>query len=182
MSSDSCALGPDGQLLPADKIAWYNDPDDTQPISASVSLVAETPSAPGPSSAFDILMHAGRSATAKVAGSRRSTSPRRSSRHSKPSAKVREAAETNEAVASSKRKARDRSGSSSHSRWVACCVTGPVLSEHSGSEFEDGVDGTATDPATDIASEDDEARFTYEELKAMNGTKASDVIVLSLSF
>jgi hypothetical protein len=169
MSSNSCALGPDGQLLPADKISWYNDPDDAQPLSAPVSSVAETPSALGSSSALDILMHAGRSATTKVASSRHSTSPRQSSRHSKTSAKVCEAAETSEAVASSKHKARDCSGSSSHGSQIARHVTGPVLSEHSGSEFEDGVDGTATDPATNVAS----AHLTYEELKAMNGTKAS---------
>lgn len=31
-SADQPALGPDGQLLDASKIAWYNDPDDSHPI------------------------------------------------------------------------------------------------------------------------------------------------------
>jgi hypothetical protein len=30
--TDQPALGPDGQLLDASKIEWYNDPDDTHPI------------------------------------------------------------------------------------------------------------------------------------------------------
>jgi hypothetical protein len=31
-SADQAALGPDGQLLDASKITWYNDPDDSHPI------------------------------------------------------------------------------------------------------------------------------------------------------
>jgi hypothetical protein len=31
-SADQPALGPDGQLLDASKISWYNDPDDPHPI------------------------------------------------------------------------------------------------------------------------------------------------------
>ena len=30
--ADQPALGPDGRLLDATEIEWYNDPDDTQPI------------------------------------------------------------------------------------------------------------------------------------------------------
>jgi hypothetical protein len=30
--TDQCALGPDGKLLDASKIPWYDDPDDPQPI------------------------------------------------------------------------------------------------------------------------------------------------------
>jgi hypothetical protein len=39
-SVDQPALGPDGQLLDASKIVWYNDPDDPQPIQ-STSRVQE---------------------------------------------------------------------------------------------------------------------------------------------
>lgn len=31
------ALGPDGRLLDASEIKWYNDPDDTNPIQAQAS-------------------------------------------------------------------------------------------------------------------------------------------------
>ncbi|KAG6808200.1 hypothetical protein H0H92_005059 [Tricholoma furcatifolium] len=34
MSSDQCALGPNGTLLDAQDIVWYNDPDDKIPISS----------------------------------------------------------------------------------------------------------------------------------------------------
>jgi len=37
--ADQPALGPDGQLLDASKIVWYNDPDDSHPIQ-----LASTPS------------------------------------------------------------------------------------------------------------------------------------------
>jgi hypothetical protein len=33
--ADQSAIGPDGQLLDASKIAWYNDPDDAQPIQST---------------------------------------------------------------------------------------------------------------------------------------------------
>ena len=39
-SADQPALGPDGQLLDASKITWYNDPDDSHPIQ-STSKVQE---------------------------------------------------------------------------------------------------------------------------------------------
>jgi hypothetical protein len=32
--ADQPALGPDGQLLDATEIEWYNDPNDAQPIQA----------------------------------------------------------------------------------------------------------------------------------------------------
>ena len=38
--ADQPALGPDGQLLDASKITWYNDPDDPHPIQ-STSKVQE---------------------------------------------------------------------------------------------------------------------------------------------
>jgi hypothetical protein len=38
--ADQPALGPDGQLLDATEIEWYNDPDDAQPIQPA-SFVQE---------------------------------------------------------------------------------------------------------------------------------------------
>lgn len=46
--SDNAALGPNGQLLDASKIAWYNDPDDAQPIQPTV-LTEPVPPPPTPS-------------------------------------------------------------------------------------------------------------------------------------
>jgi hypothetical protein len=42
MSSDQCALNPDGSLKDAKDIQWFNDPDDAQPLSLD-------PSTPAPS-------------------------------------------------------------------------------------------------------------------------------------
>ncbi|KAL0948275.1 hypothetical protein HGRIS_010869 [Hohenbuehelia grisea] len=35
--TDQCAVGSDGQLLDANMIPWFNDPDDARPISAPVA-------------------------------------------------------------------------------------------------------------------------------------------------
>ena len=38
MMADQPAVGPDGQLLDASKIQWYNDPDDAQPIQPTSNI------------------------------------------------------------------------------------------------------------------------------------------------
>jgi hypothetical protein len=53
-----CAIGPDGQLLDASQITFYNDVDDDVPISGPGSIVTPAVARPG-------------SPTAKIAGSRR---------------------------------------------------------------------------------------------------------------
>ncbi|CAK5272511.1 unnamed protein product [Mycena citricolor] len=35
MSTEQCAIGPDGQLLPASEIVFYNDPDDPAPLPSA---------------------------------------------------------------------------------------------------------------------------------------------------
>jgi hypothetical protein len=37
MASDNCALGPDGKLLDASKIPWFNDPDDDEPMASATT-------------------------------------------------------------------------------------------------------------------------------------------------
>ena len=47
MASDNCAVGPDGQLLDASKITWYNDPDDDipmAPMTATLPSMVQGPS------------------------------------------------------------------------------------------------------------------------------------------
>ena len=41
MASDSCALGPDGTLLDASRIEWFNDPDDDEPMVTATSSTAQ---------------------------------------------------------------------------------------------------------------------------------------------
>jgi hypothetical protein len=83
-SSDNCALGPDGKLLPAEEIQWFNDPDDPQPISAPPKSGITACPAPSPN-AFDVLLKKGVTPASVVVGSRRSA------RTSRPSAKLRNA-------------------------------------------------------------------------------------------
>ncbi|KAJ6457663.1 hypothetical protein C8R45DRAFT_943118 [Mycena sanguinolenta] len=42
-STDQCAVGPDGQLLPASKIVFYNDLDDADPLPPTSSAEAAAP-------------------------------------------------------------------------------------------------------------------------------------------
>jgi hypothetical protein len=37
MASDSCALGPDGKLLDASQIKWYNDADNDEPMASATT-------------------------------------------------------------------------------------------------------------------------------------------------
>jgi hypothetical protein len=64
-TSPGCAQGPDGCLLDASKITWYNDPDDSEPLPTTSRT-----------------MHA--SPVTKIAGSRRS------GRSLQPSARIRD--------------------------------------------------------------------------------------------
>jgi len=42
MASNSCAVGPDGELLDASKIVWFHDADDDRPMApATTSLMAQ---------------------------------------------------------------------------------------------------------------------------------------------
>jgi hypothetical protein len=42
MASDNCAVGPDGKLLDASQIVWFNDPDDDEPMApATTSSMAQ---------------------------------------------------------------------------------------------------------------------------------------------
>ena len=41
MASDSCAVAPDGTLLDASQILWFNDPDDDKPMVTATSLTAQ---------------------------------------------------------------------------------------------------------------------------------------------
>ncbi|KAG1777250.1 hypothetical protein EV702DRAFT_950015, partial [Suillus placidus] len=80
MSHDSCALNTDGSLKDASDILFYNDPDDHVPlpqVPASTQSTAKN--------TFSALFKSGRTPALVAAGSRRST------RKSKPSARVQDA-------------------------------------------------------------------------------------------
>jgi hypothetical protein len=174
-SSDSCAVGPDGKLLDASEITWFNDPDDAHPIPGPDS---GTPAA-GSSSVFAIMMQAGRTSTTKIAGGRRSTSPRRSSRCSKPSAKLREA---NESKSAGKRKTRDSSrGSPARQSIMRRRIDNADVSDGTSSLFE-GDGGYTTEPVedTDAVSEEEGPSFTLEELKAMGSDAPVRLILFPL--
>ncbi|KAJ6603950.1 hypothetical protein B0H10DRAFT_2229558 [Mycena sp. CBHHK59/15] len=77
-STLGCAQKPNGTLLDASEIQWFNDVDDDHPISGSATASSSRPLAP-------IFTRA--KPVGKIAGSRR-PSPRRSSRSTRPSARI----------------------------------------------------------------------------------------------
>jgi len=41
MASDNCAVGPNGNLLDASQIVWFNDPNDNEPMAPATSSMAQ---------------------------------------------------------------------------------------------------------------------------------------------
>ena len=73
----NCAQGPDGHLLNADQIVWYNDADDDTPIAPPSSGATNASSGPltrepSAASATTLNKYFTPGPTQKVAGSRRS--------------------------------------------------------------------------------------------------------------
>jgi hypothetical protein len=67
MSSDQCALNPDGSFKDAKDIQWYNDPDDAQPLPPDPSGAASTEPLPLDPSAATSAQPLGRGRRNKVA-------------------------------------------------------------------------------------------------------------------
>src|SRR6266566_5913008 len=91
LNMSGCAVASDGSLLSPSKIDFYNDPDDTVPISGPSLMALMALSAPISTSSATMLnnyfaSHQPVQPAVKVAGVRRMTRP------SKPSARVRDAA------------------------------------------------------------------------------------------
>ncbi|KAG1841094.1 hypothetical protein F4604DRAFT_1690469 [Suillus subluteus] len=82
-----CALNVDGSLKDTKDIIFYNDPDDTVPLSApsSAQPASSTSTTPTGLDAFSVLLQTGRKPVPLTAGSRRSI------RTSKPSAHLHDA-------------------------------------------------------------------------------------------
>jgi hypothetical protein len=99
-----CAVASDGSLLSPSKIDFYNDPDDIIPVSGP-SLTAPT-ARPASAQTFSATTldnyFASHQPAVKMAGVRRTTRP------SKPSARIREAADASgDSAITGKRKAND---------------------------------------------------------------------------
>jgi hypothetical protein len=140
MASDNCAVGPDGNLLNASQIVWYDDPDDDEPMApAATSSTAQRQIS---TSTLDSFVTKGPSAT------------RRSTRAPRPSTK---AIDPNNVMALKRKPSNSAAGKrSSRPRHAS--------PDHE----EDGLD-EATEPEL-IESEDDDPDdpvTAYEETKAL---------------
>jgi hypothetical protein len=158
-STLGCAQNSNGTLRDASEIQFYHDVDSAKPLpAASTSLsLTSRPLAP----IFTTQRPLG-----KVAGSRRS--PRRSSRQSKPSARVIDPNNAESSTLSSKRKSAEAS---------TVPRKAPRLSKAAASDSEtDGSDNDSdnesTDAPTEVEADDDEPQEVmdteeYESIKAM---------------
>ncbi|KAF7333887.1 hypothetical protein MSAN_02401300 [Mycena sanguinolenta] len=99
-STLGCAQNADGSLRNASELPWFNDADDERPISGPSSSGASTATIP----VYPLFTKNVRPLD-KVAGVRRSSPTRRSSRHSKPSARASDPNNAEATSSISKRKA-----------------------------------------------------------------------------
>ncbi|KAJ6459902.1 hypothetical protein C8R45DRAFT_1030098 [Mycena sanguinolenta] len=95
-----CAQNSDGSLRNASEIPWFNDPDDENPTSGSSSSGTSTSALP-----VHPLFTKTIRPLDKVAGARRSSPTRRSTRASKPSARASDPNNAEATSNSTKRKA-----------------------------------------------------------------------------
>ncbi|KAG1779414.1 hypothetical protein EV702DRAFT_1043844 [Suillus placidus] len=85
MSQDTCALNADGSLKDASDITFFNDPDDDVPLPKVPPSTQPSTSTASTRDAYSVLLKAGHTPATVAAGSRRS------GRHLKPSARMRDA-------------------------------------------------------------------------------------------
>jgi hypothetical protein len=164
LKMSGCAVASDGSLLSPSKIDFYDDPDDVNPISGPSLVAQAAPSTSTCTSAttLDNYFTSHQPAT-KLAGVRRTTRP------SKPSARVRDAAHSlSDSAITRKRKG---SNVSLHRRVARKTVT-----DSDSSDVENTSDGsipslkdaTNTDETTDGDGTDtDEAEAAYQRTKEM---------------
>lgn len=160
-----CAVASDGSLLSPSKIDFYNDADDIAPISgpslmAPIALSVST----GTSSATTLDDYfTSHQPAVKLAGVRRTTRP------SKPSARVRDAANSlSDSATTGKRKA---GGAPLHRR-----VARKIIPDSDGSDGENASDGSIpslktvddTEEGTDCDGTDtDEVQAAYDRSREM---------------
>lgn len=142
-----CAVGPDGNLLDASEIVWFNDPDDETPLSTAKGLGNRSPSP-------------------KIAGSRR---PQRAVR---PSAKASDPNNA-ESTKAPKRKPDD----AQDARRVSRKVVKPDARPSSGEEHADAPaavspegDMATSEHGTDTEPDEADANAAYLATKTMGDT------------
>ncbi|KAJ6548368.1 hypothetical protein B0H19DRAFT_188433 [Mycena capillaripes] len=156
-----CAQNSDGSLRNASDIQWFNDAADEHPISGPSSSGASTSAAP-----LHPIFNKGVRPLDKIGGIRRS-SPRRSSRPSKPSARASDPNNAEGGTNSGKRKASPAARRPAKKAQL-------IQSESSGGESDAESAGDGSEPAADAETEGENTESAsamdvdeYEKLKAM---------------
>jgi hypothetical protein len=161
----NCALGPDGELKDASKIIWYHDADDDTPIIPPPAILSDSGSPPA-KDALSVLMQGGRQLVSSGAPSRRST------RTSKPSARLQAADNACNPPSSSSVRMRKRALSSAEDTPVkrvamrAPSAPSNDIEEEVPSEPVAEVDGSSVDEY----DEDEDVEEAYAKTKVLGDT------------
>ncbi|THU87903.1 hypothetical protein K435DRAFT_866833 [Dendrothele bispora CBS 962.96] len=165
MSTDNCAVGPDGKLLDASQITWTYDPDPSVLPPGSVSSSATMSQSTLVPNAFDVLISNGRAQASTIAGQRRSNRVRRSTE------KLREG----QSNKSNKRKASPESNHRVVSRKMDDDYT-----VQPDSEVLDATDVETSDKESKLDSGDESDSsiqfLDYEKMKAIGVNDAAVII------
>ncbi|KAF8500129.1 hypothetical protein F5888DRAFT_1801700 [Russula emetica] len=146
LNMSGCAVASDGSLLSPSKIDFYKDPDDAASISGPSLMAPMVPSTSISTSSATTLDNyfASHQPAVTLASVRRTTRP------SKPLARVREAAnDLNDSVITGKHKGSNGS--------LHCCVARRVVPDSDGSDVENASD--ASIPSLKAASTSDDTKL-----------------------
>lgn len=164
--SDQCAIAPDGSLMDAADIHWYNDADDAAPIPSALTSTSASSSAQSLDDFFSSHPPA-----KKVSGARQSSRVRKPSKHTTDPDNA-EAGDVLEDVRSGQK--RKTGGTAGMSRRVSHKVIQSDSNDDTASD--DGNKSDLTDVDTNSNEDPNEARTTenYENMKAL-GDKDHEV-------
>jgi hypothetical protein len=167
MASRGCAQGPDGELLDASEITWYNDADSDEPISSSKHPAANSGSSLHPRHSVTTIDHFF-PPLQEISGSRRSARiPRPSTKSTDPdnamvpvAAPLKRKGSAGIAANAPSRRARKIVVDSDDD-----CTTEPNISDvEDHSEPHDDVDGSGQNSC---AEDTDEATVAYQHTKSL---------------
>jgi hypothetical protein len=161
-----CAVSSDGSLLSPSKIDFFNDPDDLEPITGPSVMSPKLPALTGSSSASTLenyfVSHDTHQPSVNTVGIRHTTRPL------KPSARLREAADTlGNSTTTKKRKANNNE---LHRRVVRKVVTDSNDSDGTTDNDNSMPSPSAvmdTDPMVRDGTDTDEVQAAYDRTKAM---------------
>jgi hypothetical protein len=171
MSQDACALNADGSLKDASDITFFNDPDDDVPLPKVPPSTQPSTSTASTRDAYSVLLKAGHTPATVSASSRRS------GRHLKPSARMRDTDNACGPSSSSGMRKRALSSATDHPapKKVAMRFFSPLDSEDEDEDKNVHLGESSADelvPQPDVEDLDD-----TDDAKSKNGVATQTVCI-----